>query len=199
MTEFILRVIEQAGYLGIVLLMAIENMVPPIPSEVIMGFGGIAVAHGRMDFALLVAAGTLGSVAGNYVWYWVGRSVGYARLRPFVERHSRWLTLEWHDVERLTAFFLRHGNWIVFVARFMPTFRTMISLPAGLVRMSRWKFLLWTAAGTTIWNLILAGAGLWLGLRFKALEQWTGPAAAALTGVIVIAYLYRVITWRRKD
>lgn len=196
MTDFILRVIEAAGYLGIVILMTIENVIPPIPSEVIMGFGGIAVAHGRMDFTLLVAAGTIGSVAGNYFWYWVGRGYGYERLRPFVERHGRWLTVEWRDVERLTAFFLRHGQWLVFVARFMPTFRTMISLPAGLVRMPRWTFLLWTAAGATIWNIILAGAGLWLGLRFGDLEQWTGPAAAALTAAIVAIWLWRVLTWR---
>ncbi len=199
MTEFILHMIESAGYLGIVLLMALENVIPPIPSEIIMGFGGIAVAHGRMDFVALVAAGTLGSTAGNYFWYWVGRTFGYERLRPFVERNGRWLTIDWHDVERINAFFQRHGAWMVFVVRFLPTFRTMISLPAGLVRMPRWKFLLWTAAGTTIWNIFLAGAGVLLGMRFRAAEAWIGPAAAVLTTAILLYYLWRVATWQPRD
>jgi membrane protein DedA with SNARE-associated domain len=196
MTDLILRIIEGGGYLGIALLMALENIFPPIPSEAIMGMGGIAVAHGRMNFALLVAAGTAGSTAGNYAWYWVGRRFGLARLRPIVERHGRWLTLRWADVERLDAFFARHGEWIVFAARFSPAFRTIISLPAGLVAMPTARFLVWTAAGTTVWNVFLGGAGWWLGTRFGAAEKWTGPAALAIVGAVVVVWLYRVVTWR---
>ncbi|MGN6270627.1 MAG: DedA family protein [Sphingomonas sp.] len=198
MTAFILHLIESAGYWGVALLMALENVFPPIPSEVIMGFGGIAVAHGKMDFALLLAAGTAGSVAGNTAWYLVGRALGIERLKPLVTRWSRWLTIEWRDLERLNAFFDAHGGKTVLIFRVLPTFRTMISLPAGLTRMPAPKFLVMTAIGTGIWNTICAVCGYWLGLRFTAIEKFTGPAAIALFVGVILLYLYRVITWKPR-
>ncbi len=198
MTEFILRVITWGGYWGIVLLMALENVVPPVPSEVIMGFGGIAVARGAMDFWVLVAAGTAGTVVGNYFWYLVGARLGYQRLRPFVERWGRWLTVEWEDVEAINRLFHRHGGKIVFVFRFLPTFRTMVSLPAGLAHMGQARFLVFTAAGAAIWNTVLAGAGLLLGTRFTELEHYVGPIGAVLIAGIVVWYAWRVATWKPR-
>jgi membrane protein DedA with SNARE-associated domain len=199
MTEFILDWIAWGGYLGIFLLMALENIVPPIPSEVIMGLGGMAVARGDMAVIPLVLVGTAGTVAGNYFWYWLGRRIGVSRFRPFVERHGRWLTLEWRDVEAIERFFRKHGEWIVFAVRFTPTFRTMISLPAGMARMKHWKFMLFTFAGSAIWNTILAAAGLFLGQRYDRLHDYVGPVAIATTVLIVAAYLWRVMTWRPRD
>lgn len=196
MTQFIVDLIAWGGYLGIFLLMALENIAPPVPSEVIMGLGGIAVAQGRFAFVPLVIVATTGTVAGNCVWYWIGRRIGYERLPPFVERHGRWLTMTWADVERLHRFFLKHGQWVVFVFRFMPAFRTIISLPAGMTRMPLWKFLVWTAGGSAIWNSVLAGAGVLLGSRFRELDRFVGPVAAAVTATIVVAYLWRVATWK---
>lgn len=198
MTDFILNLIAWGGYVGIFLLMALENIVPPVPSEVIMGLGGMAVTRGDMALWPLVAWGTAGSVAGNYFWYWLGRNIGYERFRPFIARHGRWLTLEWRDVERLHAFFLRHGIWVVFVFRFMPTFRTVISLPAGMTGMPLWKFLLWTAAGTAIWNTILAWAGIAFGAHFSELDRYVGPIAVATFVVIIAGYVWRVLTWKPK-
>jgi membrane protein DedA with SNARE-associated domain len=197
-TQFILDWIAWGGYLGIFLLMALENVVPPIPSEVIMGFGGIAVAHGRMAMLPLLLWGTAGTTAGNVFWYVIGRRMGYARFRPFVERHGRWLTMEWEDVERLHLFFVKRGGWVVFVFRFLPTFRTMISLPAGMTGMPWWKFLAWTFAGSIIWNGVLAAAGYWLGTRFDTLDRYVGPAGIALTALAAAAYLYRVVTWKPR-
>lgn len=198
MTEFILDTIARGGYIGIFVLMALENIFPPIPSEVIMGFGGIASARGRFGFWPLILVATAGTTAGNYFWYWIGRRIGYDRLRPFVERHGRWLTLEWSDVERLYAFFVKHGGWVVFVFRFMPTFRTIISLPAGITAMPLWRFFAWTFAGSLIWNSILAGAGYLLGSQFRELDRYVGPVGLALTGVMLLAYLYRVATWKPR-
>ena len=195
MTEFILRVITWGGYWGIVLLMALENVVPPVPSEVIMGFGGIAAARGTMEFWLLVAAGTVGTVLGNYFWFLVGVRLGYQRLRPFVDRWGRWLTVDWEDIEKANRLFHRHGGKIVFVFRFLPTFRTMVSLPAGLTRMGHARFLVFTAAGSAIWNLALAAAGYWLGTRFSEMERLLGPASVVLIVGIVLFYLWRVATW----
>ena len=198
MTQWFLETLEHWGYLGIFLWMALENIIPPIPSEVIMGFAGIAVAHGKLDFAGVMIAGTLGSTLGNYFWYWIGRYVPLQRLRPFVERNGRWLTVEWDDVERIDRFFFRHGQWLIFVMRFMPFGRSIISLPAGVSNMPQWKFIVWTLAGTAIWNLFLTGAGYWLGANFREAERWTGPAAAVLLAAITVFYLWRVITWKPK-
>lgn len=198
MTDFILNLIAWGGYFGIFLLMALENIVPPVPSEVIMGLGGMAVARGDMAMIPLILWGTLGTTVGNYFWYYIGRHIGYERFRPFVDRHGRWLTMEWEDVERLHRFFVKHGQWVVFVFRFMPAFRTIISLPAGMTRMPLWRFLVWTFAGSTIWNAILAYAGLLLGSRFEVLDRYVGPAAAALTVMIVIGYVWRVVTWKPR-
>ncbi|PLS69837.1 DedA family protein, partial [Salmonella enterica] len=85
----------------------------------------------------------------------LGRRIGYERFKPLVDRHGRWAAIEWEDVEKLHGFFRRHGQWIVFVFRFMPAFRTIVSLPAGMARMNRWKFLVWTGGGAAIWNLSL--------------------------------------------
>jgi membrane protein DedA with SNARE-associated domain len=199
MTDFIVDLIARGGYLGIVFLMALENVFPPIPSEVIMGLGGMAVGRGHMMLGWLIAAGTLGTVIGNYFWYAVGRKFGYQGLKPFVDRWGRWLTLDWEDVEKITRFFHDRGGWVVFVFRFMPTFRTMVSLPAGMSCMPHWRFLIATAAGSAIWNAVLALAGVYLDRRFEMLDRYVGPFAAGLTVAIVGWYIYRVTTWKPRE
>jgi len=198
MDSWIIRLIEQGGYWGIVLLMALENIFPPIPSELIMGLGGIAVARGSMEFWPLLAAGTIGSTAGNYVWFLLGDRLGYRRLQPFVDRWGRWLTLEWQDVERATAFFQRHGQWVVLVLRLTPFLRTMISLPAGLAHMQRWKFLVFTFVGSAIWNAALIMGGRWLANYLDELNGVLGWGIAVMVAIAVIAYLWRVITWKPR-
>ena len=196
MTDFIIEWIARGGYLGIFLLMALENIVPPIPSEVIMGLGGMAAARGHMALVPLILWGTAGTTVGNLFWYEIGRRMGVARFRPFVERHQRWLTMDWDDVVRLDRFFHKHGHWVIFVFRFLPTFRTVISLPAGMAKMPLWKFLLFTFVGSAIWNTMLAAAGLLLGSHFDQLDRYVGPFAVATTVLIVLAYVYRVVTWK---
>lgn len=198
MTEFILNLIAWGGYVGIFILMTLENVFPPIPSEVIMGLGGMAVARGDMDMTPLLIVATLGTTFGNMFWYGVGRWIGIARLKPFVERHGRWLTLTWDEVEKLNHFFNRHGLWVVFFFRFLPTFRTMISLPAGMAKMGLPRFLLATFVGSAIWNAVLAYAGLLLGSRFEELQVYVGPVAVVTTAAVVLVWVYRVVTWKRR-
>ncbi|OJW61734.1 MAG: alkaline phosphatase [Sphingomonadales bacterium 63-6] len=200
MNEIILQVIERGGYFGIVLLMVIENVFPPIPSELIMGLGGVAVARGTMEFWPLLLAGTVGSTLGNYVWFLAGDKWGYRRLQPLVDRWGRWLTMEWEDIERASAFFRRHGQWVVFLLRFSPLLRTMISLPAGLAHMPHGKFLAYTFAGAAVWNALLIGGGQWLGHYFEQSQQWLDWIVIGGLALGVIGYLWRVITWKpRKD
>lgn len=198
MDEWIIELIARGGYWGIALLMALENIFPPIPSEVIMGVGGIAMARGRMEFWPLLLAGTIGSTAGNYVWFMVGDRLGFERLRPLVERWGRWLTLDWEHLVGATAFFQRHGQWVVFAMRFSPFLRTMISLPAGLAHMPRWKFLLFTFAGAAVWNALLILGGSWFARYLKDMQHILGPALLIMLAAIVAAYAWRVITWPRR-
>ncbi len=198
MDNWIIRLIEQGGYLGIALLMAIENIFPPIPSEVIMGVGGIAVARGTMEFWPLLAAGTIGSTVGNYAWFLAGDRLGYQRLRPLVERWGRWLTMEWEDIENATRFFQRHGQWIVFALRMSPFLRTMISLPAGLSHMKHWKFLTFTFVGAGLWNAALILGGQWLADYLADMQHWLGPVILGIVVFAVLAYIWRVMTWKPR-
>ncbi|HCB77203.1 MULTISPECIES: DedA family protein [Qipengyuania] len=199
MHELIIRAIEQGGLVGIFLLMALENIFPPIPSEVIMGLGGVAVSRGTMDFWPLMISGTVGSTLGNYAWYWLGDHWGKTRLEPFVERWGRWLTMEWEDVEKARGFFRRHGPWVVFVFRFTPIFRTMISLPAGLAHMGVWRFLAFTFAGAFIWNLLLVEGGRRLADWLEESQHILGWIILGFIGLALVGYLWRVVTWKPRD
>jgi membrane protein DedA with SNARE-associated domain len=199
MNDTIFWLIEGGGYWGIAFLMALENIFPPIPSEVIMGLGGVAMSQGRMQFWPLLVAGTIGSTLGNYAWFLLGSRLGYERLRPFIARWGRWLTLDWNHVEATVRFFRRHGQWVVFVMRFSPFLRTIISLPAGLAHMGHWRFLIFTFAGAAIWNAALIGGGHLLGLHFnEQVERYTGPVVLAVGVAITVAYLWRVATWKPR-
>ena len=199
MGEWIIELISRSGYWGIAFLMALENIFPPIPSELIMGVGGLAVARGTMAFWPLLAAGTIGSTLGNYVWFLAGDRLGYARLEPFVARWGRWLTLEWRDIEKAAEFFRRHGEWIVFALRFSPLLRTMVSLPAGLAHMKHWKFLVFTFAGAAVWNALLIKGGHLLAGYSDLVNRWAGPVVLGFLALAVGGYIWRVITWKRES
>lgn len=199
MTDFIIDLIAKGGYWGIAFLMALENIFPPIPSEIIMGLGGMAVARGEMQMVPLILAGTTGTLVGNYFWYFIGRWFGYKRFKPIVDRFGRWATLEWEDVEKLHDIFLKYGGGLVFFLRFLPTFRTMISLPAGMVGMNFWKFSIWTFAGSAIWNVILVYVGMWFDNNFSQLDHLVGPVVIAIIVGVVLFYIYRLITWRPRQ
>ncbi len=199
MDEFIISTIQQGGYLGIAFLMVIENVFPPIPSEVIMGVGGILVARGAMEFWPLLFAGTVGSTAGNYAWFLAGDRLGYRRLRPLIDRWGRWLTVEWEDVENASRFLQRHGQWVVFFLRFSPFLRTIISLPAGLAHMGHWKFLIFTFGGAAIWNVILILGGHWLGDYLDESQNWLNWIVIGGIAAMVLYYLWRVMTWKPRE
>lgn len=194
MTEWL-----QWGYWAVFLLMLLENVIPPIPSEAIMSVGGIAVAKGEMDFTLLVLVGTAGTVVGNLFWWEIGRRLGYERLKPAVNRWGRWLTIEWEDLERLRRYFERWGGITVFIFRFMPLGRTVISIPAGLMRMPFWPFVLYTAAGSAIWNVFLVGIGFWLGKSFDEIDRWIAPVVIVICVLAVAGYVWRLLTWKPRS
>ena len=187
------------GYWGVFLLMILENVIPPVPSEAIMTVGGIAVSKGQMNFAALVAVGTAGTVIGNLFWWEIGRRLGYKRMKPLIDRFGRWLTMDWHEVEKLKSYFDRWGGPTVLIFRFMPVGRTLISIPAGLMHMPFWRFVGYTAVGSIIWNVILVGVGFWLGATVEDIEHWVAPVIITIVVAVVAIYLWRVFTWKPQD
>jgi membrane protein DedA with SNARE-associated domain len=157
--HFIIATISGSGYLGVLLLMAIESACIPLPSEIIMTFSGFLVHAGRFRLLWVATAGALGCNLGSAVAYWVGAYGG----RPFVERFGKYVLLSQHDLDRTTHFFIKYGSITVFVARLLPVVRTFIALPAGIARMPKLRFHIYTFLGSWPWCFVLAYVGMKLG------------------------------------
>jgi len=141
-----------------------------------------------------VVAGTLGSLLGAWLLYWLGRKFGQERLLQFADHHGRWLTLSRQDIERASAWFSPHGAWAVLVCRLIPGLRSLISIPAGIQRMPLGVFVACTALGSALWTAALVGLGYVLGANFEQVERYVGPVSNAVVGIIVVMYAWRVIT-----
>lgn len=194
MGQWIQQMIEQLGYVGIAILMFVETVFPPLPSEVIMPLAGLCAAGGALSLPGAIAASTGGAMAGKAAWYFGARAVGSGRLRVLMLRHGRWLTLDWREVERAQDWLERHGAVFVCLGRMVPTIRSVISIPAGLLRMPLSHFLLWSTLGTAVWTTALAVAGHILGQRYTAVERYVGPVSTAIVLLLVFAYIWRVAT-----
>ena len=199
MSDWVIRLIESTHYFGVFLLMMLETVFPPVPSEVVMPVAGVAAARGQMSLGGVILSGTAGAMAGNLLWYMVARWVGLRRFRTFIDRHGRWLTMDWYDVEKVQRLFGRFGAVVVAIGRLVPTIRSVVSIPAGLVHMGLVKFLFWSSLGTAAWSGFLAGAGYLLGQQFARIEDVLGPVSSAIIAAIVIFYVYRQITWSKRN
>jgi membrane protein DedA with SNARE-associated domain len=198
MFNWITGLVEQTGYLGIAFLMLAENVFPPIPSELIMPLAGFTAARGELNIVGVVLAGMVGSIAGALLWYYVGRRVGCERLERWAGRHGRWLTIAPEEVDDAMRWFRRHGGKAVLVGRLIPAVRTLISVPAGIFGMNLPAFLLYTGIGTAVWTALLAGAGYLLEGQYRQVSEYLNPASNAIIAVMVLWYLYRVVTFRRR-
>ena len=196
MSDWVVRLIDQTGYLGIGFLMLVETIFPPIPSEVIMSVAGVAAGQGRLHYGLVVLSGTTGAMLGNILWYLLARALGIERLRPFIERWGRWLTITWPEVERADAWFRRNGVFFVFIGRMLPTVRSLVSVPAGLLHMRFRNFVIASAVGTAGWTALLAGAGYKLGENYNDIDNFIGPASNAVLIVLAVGYAWRMWTHR---
>ena len=197
MAEWITGWMNGGGYLTVGLLMLLENVFPPIPSEVVMPLAGYGALGAGRSLIGVIAAGTLGSVAGALLWYYVGVWVGQARLRSFAARHGRWLTLTPREVDAADAWFDRWGGWAVFIGRMVPGVRTLISVPAGMSGMGLGRFLAFTTLGSLVWTGALALAGWWLGGAHGAVADYIAPVSNLVIAGAVAIYLYRVVTFDR--
>ena len=192
MDSWVLDVVRGMGPWGVALLMFLENVFPPLPSEVIMPLAGYLSSQGEAPFWAMSLAGTAGSLAGAYFWYRVGRAVTPGRLTAWVDRHGTWLAMTPDDVTRAHDWFGRHGRTSVLFGRLVPLVRTLISVPAGFTRMPAGQFLALSAVGTGVWTFALAYAGRLLGSQFNQVEQWLGPVSSGIVAVAVLWYFYRV-------
>ena len=181
--RFVIAVISQAGYPGIVLLMGIESACIPLPSEIIMPFSGYLVYTGRFKLAWVALAGAVGCNVGSLVAYYVGAFGG----RPLAEKYGRYVLVTRHDLELADRWFARYGDWAVFFARLLPVVRTFIALPAGVARMNFLRFNIYTFLGSLPWCLALAYAGLKLGERWTILRAYFHRFDTAILILIVIA------------
>ncbi|WP_341212092.1 DedA family protein [uncultured Limimaricola sp.] len=193
MFDFITSWIAAGGAFAVAALMFLENVFPPIPSELVMPLAGYNAATGAANPVLTLIAGLIGSVAGAWIWYEIGRRLGRERLMEWVDRYGRWLTLSRDNVETALGWFERHGAAAIFFGRMIPTVRTLISVPAGLQGMGLMKFLAYTTAGSLIWVGGLFGAGYLLESQYEKVESWLNPVTNGVLGVIVLLYLWRVL------
>jgi membrane protein DedA with SNARE-associated domain len=163
---WVTSIVNTGGYVGIVGLTFLENLFPPIPSELILPVAGFLVRNGELGFVWVVVAATIGSVMGALVLYWLGYVLGEDRLRTFVRRYGHWLALDDAGLDEAKCWFDRYGAMAVLFGRLVPSLRSVISVPAGLARMPLGPFVLYTTFGSAVWNALLVGGGWLLG------DQW---------------------------
>jgi membrane protein DedA with SNARE-associated domain len=198
MVEWITNTMQSLGYVGIGLLMFLENLFPPIPSELIMPLAGFTVAKGNMNFVLAVTAGVIGTMLGALPWYYVGKLVGEENLKRLANKYGKWIGLSSKDIDKADNWFDKHGGKAVFYGRLVPGVRTLISLPAGISGMPLVPFLLYSTLGTTLWVGLLTYAGYALGDNYELVEQYLGPVSKIVFVALVVAFVIWLVMKRKK-
>ena len=183
--SWVTDVVEELGYIGLFLMITLENVFPPIPSELVLPLAGFLTGQERMWFPGAVAAATAGSLAGALILYYVGYFFGEARVRALVRRFGKWAMISEADIDKADDWFDNHDRSAVFFGRLFPVVRSLISIPAGIRQMPLGTFLVYTAAGATIWNTILIGIGWILGDNWEEVEEYVGY----LQYVVILAIL----------
>jgi membrane protein DedA with SNARE-associated domain len=197
MIKWIVELVTSMGIYGVALLMAIENVVLPLPSELIMTLGGFAASRGRMSLAGVIIAGTAGSVLGALPLYYLARMAGEDKLKHWVSKHGHWLLLRPRDLDKPARWFARHGSFAVIIGQLIPGVRGLISLPAGYAKMNVLAFLLYNFIGTVVWCAVLAYIGQQLGVHYQVVHEYLGPA-----GWVVLAGLLAwggIVLRRRRE
>jgi membrane protein DedA with SNARE-associated domain len=189
---------EQFGYFGVFLLIALENVFPPIPSEVILTFGGFMTTYTSMTPVGVIVFSTLGSVLGAVILYGIGYLVNVDRLEGWIERYGRFLRLKKEDIRRADAWFDRYGYWTVLFCRMIPLIRSLISIPAGMSKMKFGLFLLFTTIGTLIWNVALVLLGAAVGGSWEEIVAFMDVYSNIAYAVIALGILFVGVLWLRR-
>ena len=176
-------VIDALGEVGVGLLILVENLFPPIPSELVLPLAGFLAAQGRLSLSLTIIAATVGSVLGALILYEAGRRLGVRRIRAIVGRLP---LMQVEDVDRAVDWFGRHGQKAVLLGRCLPVVRSLISVPAGVAHMPRWRFTLLTGLGSLVWNSVFIGGGYALGAQFDRVEEYSSYLDLAVYAAIAV-------------
>lgn len=193
-------VIEQLGYLGVALLVVLENVFPPIPSEIVLPFAGFVALRGTNSVALMILFATFGSVIGALIMYWIAAVIGDDRLHAFTRKFGKWVQIREVDLTKAEEWFDRHAMAAVLIGRCVPLIRSVVSIPAGFRRMKLVPYIVYTFIGSLAWNIALVGAGAILG------ENWerVGEVIAAYQWLIIVAVVAGIarlayVAYRRKS
>lgn len=199
MQEWIIEIMEQFGYWGIMLLIAIENVFPPIPSEIILTFGGFMTTEPKtnMNVWIVCLFATFGSVAGAIILYGLGRILSKERLMWIIQKWGKILQLKPKDLDKAEEWFNKKGSLTVFFCRFIPIIRSLISIPAGMSKMKMGKFLFFTTVGTAIWNIVLVNIGAFMGNEWERIVsvmkkyQSVTVVVLCILGVTVLVWFFK--------
>lgn len=178
--------IAATSYPGVFLLMVLESMVFPVPSEAVMPFAGFLIVDGQFTFTGVIIASTLGSIVGSLASY----AMGYYGGKPFIKRFGKYLLLDTHDLEITERFFAKRGELTIFISRFIPVIRHMISIPAGLGKMNLWKFIIYTTLGAGLWNAFLTYVGYKLKSNWMEVMEYSHTIDIVVVAVLGLAFLY---------
>ena len=192
-------VIESLGYLGVAILVIVENLFPPIPSEIVLPFAGFVAQRGDASVVVMILAATIGSVLGALILYYISWAIGPDRLRHFVVRFGKWFGVKESDLTRAEEWFDRRSTTAVLVGRCVPLIRSIVSIPAGFRRMKIVPFALYTFIGSAVWNIVLIGAGAILGDSWDAVGEYVGIFQYVVIAVIGLALIrFAVIVIKRR-
>lgn len=189
MQEWITNTMNTLGYLGIGLLMFLENLFPPIPSELIMPLAGFTASQPNSQIQVIpaIAVGVIGTIVGAVPWYYAGLLLGQQRLQLLAERYGKWIGISSDDIEKSVHWFQKHGNKAVLLGRLVPGIRTLISIPAGISNMSIVPFFVYSTIGTVGWVSLLTYAGYFLGENYKLVEKYIDVVSKVVVIIVLIA------------
>jgi len=197
MVEFVQDVIDSIGYVGIAVLTIVENIFPPIPSEVVLPFAGFAAKRGDLTLIGVVIAGTVGSVLGALPLYYLGYRLGEERIAELAEKYGNWVGVTPRDIKRANRWFKDHGQLAVFICRMIPGLRSVISIPAGTAKMNLFVFLGWTTIGTALWTAALGAGGYLLGQNYDQIKPVVDAAGWVVFAIVVLLAIRWL--WQRRD
>lgn len=192
-------VIEQLGYWGVALLVIIENVFPPIPSEIVLPFAGFVAQRGDASVVLMILAATIGSVIGALVLYYIAAAIGPERLRHFVVRFGKWFGVKESDLTKAEVWFDRRSTTAVLAGRCVPLIRSIVSIPAGFRRMKIVPFIIYTFIGSAVWNIVLIGTGAVLGENWDAIADYISIFQyLVIAGILLLAVRFAITIIKRR-
>ncbi|NEP16726.1 MAG: DedA family protein [Leptolyngbya sp. SIO4C1] len=200
--DWVTQVVTSFGYWGIAFLMFLENLIPPIPSEIIMPLAGVAASRDELNLQTAIGFGSFGSVLGALLWYYIGQFLGLRRLQLLLDRYGRWVGLSSQDLDNAQRWFLKRGGWTVGLCRMIPGIRTYVSIPAGITRMAMVPFLLYSTLGTVVWVSFLTIGGYFLGSEYERISSWLAPISKLVIfglALVSVIWLARRLLTRGKS